>query len=297
MTLAHGRIGHRLHRDDPAVPGADGHLASRAAVRARRPRPGRSRAERGGARVLQRSGRTRVDTRAATHARALAQVGSVRSHSSLRAAVLHVPDELSLELVADPHASIAIDAPRHVDGDERMRRIDETRLCRAIGGIDDAELLQIPVKRFVWTARDGIGRIAGCQRSQDEPSEILNLRRVGPDFHPIGQGRRAGGHQPGRPGNLDEAQPAGARWREPVVVAQRRHVNPRRAQERRGRTCQRAVCALHRSQPHEAPQRPTQATGLFSSSRRTPAASGGAAIVRMTMTIVDIGNRPPVVSG
>ena len=55
-----------------------------------------------------------------------------------------------------------------------MRRIDETRLRRAIGGIDDIELLQIAMERLIRDTGDGIRRIARCQRPEHESSEIQN---------------------------------------------------------------------------------------------------------------------------
>ena len=130
MTLTDRRVQSRADRDDLAVARSDVHLAAGAAVGAGRlgPAVGVPRARI----VLSSSARgTGIDAGAAADAGAVTQIGSgVRNNARLGAAIPSLPDELSLQLFADAHAAVAVDAAGHVDVNVGVGIVYQSRIRR-----------------------------------------------------------------------------------------------------------------------------------------------------------------------
>ena len=111
VAPADGRGLDGCHLRDRAIARADLQLAAGPAVRARRARPDRRRPPREHGRILERAARTGVDTRTATHATALGERRAIRANAGFAAPLPDAPHRLSLQLVADAHAAVAVDAP------------------------------------------------------------------------------------------------------------------------------------------------------------------------------------------
>src|SRR4029453_18664477 len=128
----------------------------------------------------------------------------------------------------EPHAARAVDAARHVGGDERAEVLV---LDRALALVEargrraetEREVLQLALAALV--ADRAIERMV----DQEELHRRF-LRGPGPRgarkyLHALGDGCRAGGHRLRRLLDLDEAHPAVCRDRELRVVAEARHVD------------------------------------------------------------------------
>ena len=171
--------------------------------------------------------RTRRSRRTSSRGASGRPARCVVSHASLP----HVPDELPLQLRADAHAAVALDAPRHVDRDVRMRVVYEAplehRLRRSRGKAPNAHL---PMELFLREAFDGPGWILAGQRLDDRPAGLFKLRSVRLDLHTVSERGRARRNQPGRPRELHQTRPAHACRRDPFVMAERRDVNVQSAE-------------------------------------------------------------------
>ncbi|MNR19530.1 hypothetical protein D3C85_1363260 [compost metagenome] len=151
------RVLRRAHRHHAAIGAGGVHLAADAAVAA------------GGARPLLRSRYRLVEQRAAgaavdAGAAADAAIGqhavAVRGgDAGLFAAPPRRPHELALHLVADAHATLAVDAAIHVDADVGVAVVTEAVAGHVAAGLD-VVLAQQRVKGQLGLRRHGAGWVA-----------------------------------------------------------------------------------------------------------------------------------------
>jgi hypothetical protein len=178
-----------------------------------------------------RPGGADVDAAAAHLAGGIGQRPAVGGGDRGLAAAARQGDRVDrLDLVAVARAQPADDAVVRAVGDEavdvlRPRGAWRPYRSEVPGGAVDVGQRVHPVRIDVLGLVPLLLRVGHVER-QDEPPVALDLGGVGAHHHArLGRESARGLHQP-RPLDFDQAHPAGAGRVDPVVVAQRRDVDP-----------------------------------------------------------------------
>ena len=176
VALVHRRVHDGRHLHHLAVPGADIQLAAHGAVAADAARPGLRPAQREPLLVHQGAGRAAVHAGPAARAGTLQQGGQrVRHDPAVVGAAEHVPDREALDLVADPHAAVALDALGHVHVDVGMGVVHGRRRRRALRRVGDAVAVEGAMELLLGQQRPGLrarsaGRAARACRAGTPPA-------------------------------------------------------------------------------------------------------------------------------
>jgi len=230
VALAHRRAGRRPDGHDSPAPGPHLHLAAHAAVGTGRPRPAGRPARREDGVVLQRAAGAGVDAGPAGDAVAVPEAAPFAGdHPCAIAARPHVPDELSLHLLADAHAAVALDALGHVHVQVRVGGVDLRRVGGAAALALQAVALEEPVQRLLRRPLDRARGVAPREQPKRAAPRVLDLRALRGDDHAFHERRGAGGHRARLALDVNQAHPADAVGAESLVLAQRRHVQAQRA--------------------------------------------------------------------
>jgi hypothetical protein len=100
------------------------------------------------------------------------------------AAIHDLPNELSLNLVADPHAAIAVDAPRHIDMDVRMRIVYQRGILLAQKIVfGEPVLTSNSMEWFIGILKERPSRILPGEHLQIHPPCSYELGGLSLDLH------------------------------------------------------------------------------------------------------------------
>ena len=146
----------------------------------------------------------------------------VGHHTRLDARALDAPGEGTLDLGAHPHAAHAHDAPAVVDGEERVTGIDaHRRVDRRQLEMVDLQLFGQVLQLAVIVGHAHRADVAALQEQHlgDRAPVLDELLGGGGHVHALGDQCGARRGELVRAGDLDDAQTAGARVRQPVQVA------------------------------------------------------------------------------
>src|SRR5690606_9838559 len=134
----------------------------------------------------------------------------------------------ALDFLCEAHTTRAVDAARHVGGDERTDILvlhDPLALgvARNVAAEAEGEILQLALAALI--ADGAIERMVDEQELQDRLLRTDRFRRAGEDFHAFGHRSGAGGQRLGRFLDLHEAHAAVGCDAELLVIAEARHVD------------------------------------------------------------------------
>jgi hypothetical protein len=131
------------------------------------------------------------------------------------------------DVLAEAHATRAVDAARHVGGDERTQVFVLDHALALVEARDvtaeaEREVLQLALAALI--ADRAVERVVDEQELHRRLLGADGDRRFGEDLHALGDRRRAGGQGLRRLFDLDEAHAAVGRDRQLVVVTETRHI-------------------------------------------------------------------------
>ena len=169
-----------------------------------------------------------VGTGAAADARTGLQCGAIGSEKDPVPTVPDLPDLPTFDLVTDPDAPEAQDAPGQVHVEVGVAEIHEWRFAglRRMRGNFRAKTDWYLVTEKLLDERCGmdpgirISRVPFSEKAEECPADRFNVGRLGLDDHPFRQGSCAGGYQPIGALDLHRAEAARTGGLEAVIVTQ-----------------------------------------------------------------------------
>ena len=134
----------------------------------------------------------------------------------------------SHDLLGEPHAPGAVDAPVHRGGDQRTEVLVFNgslvfSVSALVVAIDDADVLEIALSSLV--ADRTVERVVGQQELHHTSSGVAGHFRLSDDLHAVGYLTCAGCHGLGGAGDLDQTHSAVAGHFQALVVAESRNDN------------------------------------------------------------------------
>jgi hypothetical protein len=93
---------------------------------------------------------------------------------------------LTLHLLTNADAAIAVDALRHIYADVRVSLIQKADISCAQAFTFELVASKIAMKLLVREATHRVGRVLPCQQLEEGSPELLKLICMGLDDHPVG---------------------------------------------------------------------------------------------------------------
>jgi hypothetical protein len=172
--------------------------------------------------------RTGIDACAATYAGAFGEWHAKRGRDlGSITAVPGFPNESPGNLIANPHAAVTVDAPRHVDVNTRVRIVNRPSANFRSQLSFEAIFSDEPMKSTGWRTVARGTRMSTREQPKLCPSQFLKEIGVRVDHHSFRDVRRACCDGALTTLDLDKAHPTAANRRQTRIVAERRNMQAR----------------------------------------------------------------------